>query len=309
MTARPILQNEFERRIRESLPSWADRLIALGRPGIRLTTSHCPMDELPLGASRIGGRPDLPLGLAWPHWHDDRPLDFLAQLNLQELAACGSDPRLPSKGWLLFFWDVMDFEVTEWAARNRESWSVIHCAADVGALQRRALPFAPNTGDRDTWSPLRREGGYHCCRVSPQTEWVPAPALSTHVLEMSRAENDVYSALLDELEVVEDVAFLDSHNVHRLLGHPDPVQPTGVELEAYVKATGIDEKQFYERLGGGKDPAVMAPALQWRLLLQLYSDHLPNMMWGDCGKLYFMLTDDALANRRFEECVLVMQCT
>ena len=95
---------------------------------------------------------------------------------------------------------------------------------------------------------------------------------------------------------------------HRLLGHPEPVQHQ-VEFEAYAKATGTDESEIYKRLDKGRNPSAVAPALAWRLLLQLDTDPNSKMMWGDCGKLYFMLSQDALRNRRFEETTLVLQCT
>jgi uncharacterized protein YwqG len=42
------------------------RLAAQARPAVLLVTSETDEDELPLGASKIGGRPDLPSGMAWP---------------------------------------------------------------------------------------------------------------------------------------------------------------------------------------------------------------------------------------------------
>lgn len=41
-------------------------LAAQARPAILLLTAECEEDSIPLGASKIGGRPDLPRGAAWP---------------------------------------------------------------------------------------------------------------------------------------------------------------------------------------------------------------------------------------------------
>jgi uncharacterized protein YwqG len=58
-------------------------------------------NALPLGQSRLEYLPDLPLGMEWPQ-HDDKALDFVAQINLADLEA-GFHPALPEKGWLYFF--------------------------------------------------------------------------------------------------------------------------------------------------------------------------------------------------------------
>src|SRR5688572_17470413 len=102
---------------------------------ILLTPARVESASLALGASRIGGEPDMPRGVAWPHhaftlaeveaWPDYAqaevkealaggwlyprgdehlvtPLAFVAQLNLAELADV-ADLRLPPSGTLLFF--------------------------------------------------------------------------------------------------------------------------------------------------------------------------------------------------------------
>ncbi len=43
-----------------------DRLLAQARPALLLATTAGDEDAIPLGASKIGGRPDLPPGMAWP---------------------------------------------------------------------------------------------------------------------------------------------------------------------------------------------------------------------------------------------------
>jgi hypothetical protein len=41
-------------------------LVSQARPAVLLLTSAAEEDEIPLGASKIGGRPDLPKGAGWP---------------------------------------------------------------------------------------------------------------------------------------------------------------------------------------------------------------------------------------------------
>ena len=63
---------------------------------------------------------------------------------------------------------------------------------------------------------------------------------------------------------------------------------------------------------GYADPrakALEAGAARWRLLLQLDTDDDAAMMWGDLGRLYFWITDDALRRRAFDEVWMVLQCS
>ena len=52
---------------------------------IRLRTRSAALDSLPIGASRIGGLPDLPPGVAWPEGKG-KAFSFLAQVNLLEVS-------------------------------------------------------------------------------------------------------------------------------------------------------------------------------------------------------------------------------
>ncbi len=59
------------------------------------------LDRLPLGASRIGGLPDLPPKVPWPK-HHGKKLPLLAQISLSEVPA-SKRGMLPPDGWLYAF--------------------------------------------------------------------------------------------------------------------------------------------------------------------------------------------------------------
>jgi uncharacterized protein YwqG len=57
----------------------------------------------PVGSSRLGGGPDLPPSFDWPV-DKGRPLDFLLQVNLRDVAAHDSTGLFPRAGLLTFFY-------------------------------------------------------------------------------------------------------------------------------------------------------------------------------------------------------------
>ena len=67
------------------------------------------------GPSRIGGPPLLPPDQEWPRTADDRPLSFVAALDLAALGACAP---LPPSGTLLVYCDV-EFEALDFVDDTR----------------------------------------------------------------------------------------------------------------------------------------------------------------------------------------------
>jgi uncharacterized protein YwqG len=103
-------------------------IMGLLRPSIRLDAT--PVDEaLPVGCSRLGGTPDLGLGVSWPRW-DGRPLAFVAQLNLAEIAEFGGPDYLPAFGTLSFFYDAQQ-KTWGFDPRDRGSFSVLYSPFEV----------------------------------------------------------------------------------------------------------------------------------------------------------------------------------
>jgi len=80
-----------------------EMLAALARPAIHALAEPTEY-EIPLGASRIGGLPDMPKSLAWPMW-EKLPHMFVAQINLAELPDIAERHLLPRIGHLYFFYE------------------------------------------------------------------------------------------------------------------------------------------------------------------------------------------------------------
>ncbi|GAA3030085.1 hypothetical protein GCM10020000_03420 [Streptomyces olivoverticillatus] len=85
---------------------------------------------------------------------------------------------------------------------------------------------------------------------------------------------------------------------HRIGGHADPVQDD-VETEVAHGALGVP----------WSDPSIKEEALRWTLLAQFDSDDDADMMWGDCGALYWLIRPEDLAERRFDRAMFTWQCS
>lgn len=97
----PELLEALRQRIREhDLEAHEEAIIAQALPAVRLTLGSPSSGAV--GESRVGGVPDLPVGMAWPRNAAGEAYSFVLQINLADVPALAESP-LPAKGLLHFF--------------------------------------------------------------------------------------------------------------------------------------------------------------------------------------------------------------
>ena len=251
-------------------------------------------DGIPLGASKLGGDPDLPAELPWPRREgSDLPLSFLGQLNLAEVHPWDQAGELPERGMLYFFYDCSE-DGMPWGfdPEDRDGHRV--CFYDGNApLERRTPP-----------EDLEQDGNgllFDSAALSFDSE-IELPNPESDVLDLSGISEEEMDRYWDYVEETEDDAG------SKLLGHSDNIQG-GMEHECAAAAGGI-------YMGGGpaceqaaRDSGAEREALKWKLLMQLDSHDDLGMMWGDLGKLYIWIREEDLARRDFGRTWLILQCT
>ncbi len=111
----------LERIAKEESFELTEPILKLARPALRMKKSAKTIKTIEVGASRIGGMPDLPKDFPWPKgddcpaiYNDDtagaqKLAGFLAQINLEETAQTEAGRQLPDQGILSFFC-YQDFE-------------------------------------------------------------------------------------------------------------------------------------------------------------------------------------------------------
>ncbi len=228
----------------------------------KLTAFEGAMAALPLGASRFGGVPDLPPGVTWPE-RDGVPMEFIAQIRLADVAAAAADPRLPAQGSLLFFYN------SQWTTSDQGEdgcCAVLFHDGPDDALVRGAPPrveWKSEFSDTTQFAPFLH--GLAALRFEP-TLSLPG-GVSPYIQEP-------LNGFWQDFMCDQSKALSGSTEPYRdsfLLGY-------------------VDEQDYVDAHANGTDD---------QLLLQVDSEDAAEFQFGDCNKLFFLLTKDELAARDF----------
>ena len=274
---------------RERIEAW---LKAHEKPEIHIDYAK-PDAPIPVGASKIGGCPDVPAGFVWPRHKDslgvsdkarkdmERPIAFMAQFNLAEVAAFDTQGLLPKAGHLLFFYDYECFD-DGGALCTEGSASRIMYFPPGTALERMALP--DDMGEDCDFPELALTFSTRISRPV-SNDW------PDEVLGKTGSDDDEYDGYDDDDEYEE-------HNKAeqgcKLLGHPFTIQ-NPVEDDCQIAFMGIE----WEALENPETKAAMEAGMDdWMLLFQFDSievEGYADIMFYDCGALYFWIRKQDLA--------------
>jgi hypothetical protein len=236
--------------------------------------------------SHLGGHAELDDASDWPVV-DGEPLQFLAAIHLSDLAARPGLPGyMPRHGVLNFFERHLNCRVIRSMTPR-----LIEPPPGVEAFRRVAVEFSSEpaalTKPTDEPTPINRIGG--------EPDWIQRGA------------------------AVGDLTDFDIDLSYRL-GRcwSDPV------VLAEFERAGVKPADFYSdprpfdttRLDAAKqlDKASVSPSIlgrtreRWFLLLQLDSDESLGFEFGDAGRLYFFIPEQALAEENFNEIIGDMDC-
>ena len=257
----------------------------LARPSIRLTARPAAGGALTVGASRLGGLPDLPVGTAWPTWKNT-PLAFIAQVRLDEAAPCDPGGCLPKSGLLSFFYDAHQ-ETYGADPADRGGWQVLYHPDGPASWQPRQPPAG-----------LPAEALFKPCSVTFAHELTlpVAPAQVQPKIKWSDGQIKHYEQFLESFPTREDHKTLH----HRMLGHPEQLQDD-MPSQCALMANGVRSIDDPGAAG------LLEHKEDWLLLLQVDSDYNAGMKWATSGMLYYWIERQALAEARFDRTWLVLQ--
>ena len=268
---------EAENLIRQHAPArLQDAVIERLLSAIALAATRADDADIAIGASKFGGAPDVAAGFAWPMWNE-RPLSFVAQINLEEIAPFDIENKLPSSGLLSFFYDMN--EDSDWPfgeLGDEGGWRVFRFEED---LTRAEVPEEAQISH-----------GLNTATIVPHL-FCAAP---TSLYWMDGDETEIENKTeLDLKELRECRAFLESLPTQKqsltMLGHP-------VEIQHDARS----ETVWMTKRGNPDD---------WIVLLQMDMNDELDWMWGDAGAMFYLMHRDDLKVHDWDKCWLNAQCS
>jgi uncharacterized protein YwqG len=248
------------------------------RAGVRLTPSSAAH-----GRSRLGGSPDVPADFAWPTWFD-RPLAFVAQLDLAELAAVNESGGLPDAGLLLVFAELAA-GLTGLLPDHKDSCRVVY------------LPPETELAEDTRRSPEFRELAVELTR---EVQLPSAYCFASEPLGLEPEEMDGWEDLRSRLAKAQGVELEDEGYgrmaLHRLLGYQDEVGRE-IELDCQLALSGTDAGDVLAYFEVRDEHE--SEARHWRLLLQVTADSTVRLADG-MERLFVCIREDDLEAGRFD---------
>lgn len=277
-------------------------LIKTVRNSIRLRIADGA--EQTVGGTRFGGAPDIPAGFEWAYYegegldHDvkQRPLAFIAQFDLEEISKYDTDNLLPKTGVMSFFYEL---DSQRWGYDPDDEGCVrVYWFDDKNALHRAEFP-------------------------DDLAEYYRLPALKIDI-KSEKSYQSFQDFLLQREKLIENWDEFDEalsslgvsteyeENTSKLLGWADPIQNNmTMQCELVSRGYYLGNPEGWSGVTPlDRQEAEQWSAEDWLPLFQL--DTVKNgdfeLMFGDCGRIYFYIRRDDLAKRDFSNVWLILQC-
>ena len=263
--------------------------------------------SLDMTASKIGGRPAVPADFEWPVYtglicgdedseKKTRPLSFLAQINLKEIAGMDAGHLLPENGILSFFYDL---ETMTWGFDPDDKGSA------------RVFYFTENTDMKLADIPEELDEEFVLPELAVDFEEhisLPGYGDKDDELGLSRDEDLDWDEFM---ECRENAGGDDNEELTKLFGYPNVIQnPMEEECEACSRGFGQGTQEDYAAISAAEKADIAEKAKDWILLFQMSTIETEDyeLMFGDSGSIYFWIRKDDLKERRFDKVWLVLQC-
>ncbi len=261
----------------------------------------------PSGKTKFGGKPDVSKDFRWPYYEGEslftnevksRPLAFLAQFDLAEISKYDTDDLLPKTGILSFFYDL---ETMTWGYDPKDKGSArVFYFEDADALSPAEFP------DDLTGNDLAESFHFPEIGITAHTE------SSYQCYEDFLVQRDKMVEQWEEFEAAQkSLGIEEPGECSKLLGWADVIQGNmtrecelvarrGYYLGSGWKAVTPRDRQETEQWANR----------DWLLLFQLDTVRAEGfeLMFGDCGRIYFYIRREDLAARNFDNVWLILQC-
>ena len=226
----------------------------------------------------------MPENFEWPRYRDYAsgemyPLSFIGQFDCQELKYYDKDKLLPTKGLLLFFYDMAS---QPWGYMKEDcNRAKVLFFEDLTALTERSFPDD--------------------LEIDLQVPFIPITMISKlsfpswedlNILQNTEHECNMWETMYNSKDMKCDII-----NSSKLLGWADVLQ-NNMTTQCECMASSNSSKTDAETLE------------EWVLLFQvtsmIYNDY--ELLFGDEGTLYYYIRKNDLECKRFNDVWCILQC-
>lgn len=274
------LKEEFEKRNIGQHWSYFEPLL---KKELRLFLVPTSEDLIQLGASKIGGKPELPSSSQWPKDTNGKSLSFIGQINFSEIKHYNLG-NIPKSGLVSFFYSGTQ-EAWGFDPKDKDSFKIVY-HTEVNNIIRHEFPI-----DLDQHSQFK----------STRIEFKESVSLPNW-------EDERVGDVLNDTEMDNYIDIWGEEDfINKLLGYSNNVQGQ-MELDCELVTNGIylGDATAYNT---PQAKELEKNTNDWTLLLQVDSDQeKTGMMWGDSGRLYFWMKSKNLENGKFDNGWCILQC-
>lgn len=277
-----------------------EKLESMARNSIELKISG--KEDYKRCATRFGGQPDVPSDFAWPTYegknYDDilkeRPLAFLLQINCEELAQYDTEHLLPDHGLLSFFYEM---DSQPWGFDPKDKGCArVYWFEDTSSLSPTDFP-----------ADLEDEYKFPMIQIDLSSKVSYPSGEDFSYVSTDREDDDAFTTAWEQLTGESPEEWAERS---QLLGWPDVIQ------NSMFEECDLVTRGYYLGNGWVKIPKDVRKQVEetardrWMLLLQLDTVECEDfeLMFGDCGHIYFYITKEDLKERRFDRTWLILQC-
>lgn len=268
-----------------------EKIIKLIKPTIGIQTKKLNSDDLKIGSSKIGGKPDMPKDILWPRVNDS-DLVFCAQYNVSEFKKYDFENLLPEKGMFYVFIGI-DEEWNEFSMNQNDS--KIFFIKNIDNLERKEFPVS--LGENKKIEPAEIQ--YFESLTIPDDENYKLFYFN------DKYEHFYFHFYQDTEEYIEELnGFVD--NMHQILGEDKSVQSSVVyDFSSNELKIGNDE-EYTEKWN-----EILENSKSFTTLLQLdCMDSNTNLdEFGGSGVFYFGIKTKDLEQKNFENISMSFQTT
>ncbi len=278
-------------------------LMMLAKNEIRITYEMAD-EPLPVCKSKIGGKPAVPHDFVWPRYlgesYDnitkERPLSFMAQINLEDVKHYDTEKLLPKTGILSFFYETVSMP-----------WGF--APEDNGSAKVYYFPGTEGLVPMDIPDDMDEEA------IVPELDVTFEKHISIPAVEdFPDGVTDMDFEWDDYEECREECGYSCDEwgEVTKLLGYPDTVQSSmEEECESLSRGYRQGSPEDLAAVPGSVLEEIKEKSKEWILLFQMGTVESDDgeIMFGDCGHIYFWIRKQDLKNQNFDNIWLILQCS